>query len=189
MSEYGSSGTLSIDGNEFRIYSCHLKSSTGSDNEQQRLQSPDVQQRAAAAEALSRMGPDAAFAAVELVNACAEEETVREWAVAALEELGPPTPEVLERLVALASSSDSLVAYWAITLLGRAGSAARFSQDELAAVLTTSTVISLRERAVWSLGKVDATSEVAIRALKNAADSSEARLSRLAKVALKQTQA
>ncbi len=158
-------------------------------DEQQRLQSPDVQQRAAATEALSRMGPDAAFAAVELVNACADEEIVREGAVAALEELGPPTPEVLPRLVPLVSSSDSLVAYWAITLLGRAGSAARFSQDELASLLTTSTVISLRERAAWALSKVDATSEVAILALENAAASSELRLSRLAKVALKQTTA
>lgn len=158
-------------------------------DERQRLQSPDIQQRTAAAEALCQMGPDAAFAAVELVSACADDDTVRDAAVAALEELGPPTPEVLPSLVTLVSSSDPLVAYWAITLLGRAGVAAKFSQDELASVLTTSSVISLRERAAWSLSKIDASSESAIQALEYAAGSSEARLSRLAKAALKQAPA
>ena len=158
-------------------------------DETEQLQSPDVQQRAAAAEALSLMGPDAGAAAVELVNACADQEAVREWAVAALEELGPPAAESLERLTALVHADNPLVAYWAITLLGRSESAARSSQDDLAAVLTTSTTINVRERAAWALGKIDANSPTATAALKEAASSSEARLSRIAKAALEQTQA
>ena len=157
-------------------------------DEQKRLQSPDAKQRAAAAEALSLMGPDAAFAAVELVNACADEEAVRDCAVAALEELGPPPTESLERMTRSVSASDSLVAYWAITLLGRAGATASSSQDELIAVLAKSQELSVKERAAWALGKIAATSDAAKLALGQAASSSDARLARLAKASLEQTQ-
>ena len=155
-------------------------------DERQELQSPNIEQRIVAAEALSQMGPDAAFAAVELVNACADEETVRDWAVAALEELGPPPPESLEPLAALVSASDSLVAYWAITLLGRSGTTARFGEANLVAALTTSSEVSRRERAAWALGKIGADSAASMHALEQAAISSDARLSRLAKASLDQ---
>ena len=57
----------------------------------------------------------------DLVKACTDDESVQQWAVAALEELGPPPTESIGELTKLASSSDPLVAFWAITLLGRAG--------------------------------------------------------------------
>ena len=52
----------------------------------------DAATRTQAAEELSRLGPEAAPAAVALVRACGDEsEEVREYVVAALEEMGPPT--------------------------------------------------------------------------------------------------
>ncbi len=122
-------------------------------DEKQRLKSSDVREREAAAEALSQMGPDAAYAAVGLVGACADEESVQQWAVAALEELGPPPAESLGELTKLASSSDPLTAFWAITLLGRAGSIAKPSQDELAIILKDSKVESVRECAALGTWK------------------------------------
>ena len=153
-------------------------------NESQRLQSEDLQERTAAAEALSLMGPDAAFASVELVKACADEDAVKEWSVAALEELGPPPVESLEELATLASAKDSLVAYWAITLLGRSAEAAQSSQEQLANVLQASTEMSVRQRAAWALGEMRATSDGAITALEEAAKSSDPRLSRIAAASL-----
>ncbi len=54
------------------------------------LRSGDAAQQQAAAEELSRLGEDARPAAVALVEACGASEAVREAAVAALEEIGPP---------------------------------------------------------------------------------------------------
>lgn len=158
-------------------------------DERQRLQSPDVEQRVDAAETLCRMGPEAAFAAVELVNACADEETVRDWAVATLEELGPPPAESLDRLSALVSAEDALVGYWAITLLGRSGSTAKPCEGNLVSALTTPGEASRRERAAWALGKIGAGSVAATRALEQAAVSAEPRLSRLAKASLDEIKA
>ncbi len=157
-------------------------------DEHQKLKSTDVQEREAAAEALSRMGPDAAHAAIGLVHACADVELVQRWAVAALEELGPPPTDSIGELTKLASSSDSLAAFWAITLLGRAGNVAKSSQGELAIILTESKVTSVRERAAWALGKIHATSPEAIAALKTAENSTDSRLSRLARLALREPQ-
>lgn len=157
-------------------------------DERQKLQSPTVEDRASAAEALSLMGSEAAYAAVELVNACADEDSVRDWSIAALEELGPPPAESLQSLTKLASASEPLVGYWAITLLGRAGVSAHASEGDLVTVLKTSNELSVRERAAWALGKIGAESEPSILALEQAATSSQARLSRLAKAALEQTQ-
>ena len=153
-------------------------------DEQQKLRSPNVLQREAAAESLSQMGPDAALAAVELVNACSDEDSVRQWAVAALEGLGPPPTESIQDLTQLVSSCDSLTAYWAITLLGRAEEDATTCQDELSAALMDSSAPSVRERAAWALGKIQATSPAATAALENASNSDQPRLARLAKTAL-----
>lgn len=155
-------------------------------DEREKLQSDDMSQRISAAESLSLMGPDASFAAVELVAACADEEAVRDYAVAALEELGAPPEESLQRLAEFVSADHSLVAYWAITLLGRAGASARFSQDALVAALNTSSDSSLKERAAWALGSIGADSDSARQGLQQAASSSEARLSRIAQASLEQ---
>ena len=158
-------------------------------NELQRLQSQDIQEREAAAEALSLMGPDAAFAAVDLVKACADDESVSQWSVSALEELGPPPAESLSELTTLAAADHPLVAYWAITLLGRSGDAAHSSQEALAAILRSSADMSVRQRAAWALGEMNAASDAAIASLEEAAKSSDARLARLANASLAKSRA
>ena len=158
-------------------------------NEQQRLQSRDGQERAAAAEALSQMGPDAAFAAIELVKACADDEAVSQWAVSALEELGPPPVDSLGELTTLAAADHAVVAYWAITLLGRSGEAAHSSQQQLASILCSSSEMSVRQRAAWAVGEINAASDVAIGALEEAAKSPDARLARLANASLEKSRA
>ncbi|MCO8120108.1 HEAT repeat domain-containing protein [Stieleria sp. TO1_6] len=157
-------------------------------DEQQNLRSGDAGQRAEAAESLSQMGPDAGFAAVELVQACGDDEAVAQFAVAALEDMGPPPAETLASVAELMTSDQSEVAYWAITLVGRCGVAARDHQDALASLVTTSTEINVRQRAVWALGKIEARSDTALQALRLAAADSDARLSRLAGEALAVTQ-
>ena len=157
-------------------------------DERDGLRDPEVAQRVTAAENLSLMGPDASFAAVELVEACADDEAVREFAVAALEELGPPPTKSLGRLCELAANSDPLVAYWAITLLGRLGTQAQSSQDDLVSLLVGASDSSVRQRAAWAMGQIGADSEAAIGQLKRAAESSDARLARLAKASLDQIQ-
>lgn len=155
-------------------------------NERAELQSDEVERRVIAAEKLSRMGSDAAPAAVELVVACADDERVRDPAIAALEELGSPPLEALPRLAELVADNNTLVVHWAITLLGRAGTAAKFSEPNLVSVLTSSPVMECRSRAAWALEKIDADSDAAMRAMQQAADSSDPRLSRLAKSYLTQ---
>jgi HEAT repeat protein len=119
-----------------------------------RLQDSDQDVRANAAEALSLLGPEAALAAVELVAACADHEVVREYAVAALEGMGAPLEESIAGLMGLLSHQDSLVLYWAVTLLGRV----RESRDEIekavAIVARDSSDLAVRQRAVWALGNM-----------------------------------
>ncbi|KAA5541742.1 hypothetical protein FYK55_16070 [Roseiconus nitratireducens] len=145
----------------------------------------DVEQRVAAAEALSTMGESAGEAAVELVTACGDEEPrVREYAVVSLESLGVPPPETLDALTDRIKDDSPLVAYWAVTLLGRSGPAGKPRQNEIAAVLDSDADLSVRERAAWALEKVGADSDAAIDALQRAAQSPQPRLSRLAKAGL-----
>lgn len=150
-------------------------------NEAQLLKSEDVNERRQAAESLSMMGPDASPATVELVMACDDpDEQVQEYVVAALEELGPPLPDHLQRLAELLDSTNSLVCYWALTLLGRSEGEAKPYQDSIANVLTNGSSLAVQERAAWALGKMQADSSAATQALRNATESPEPRLSRLA---------
>lgn len=161
------------------------------DLERQRmdLKSPDLSTRATAAEHFSQAGEDAAFAAVELVQACGDDESVSQFAVAALEDMGPPSSDSKQKLSTLLNSPEAIVGYWAATLIGRLEDSAKDCQDALAAVLVSSEDIAVRERAAWALGKVGADSEPAIAALKEAAKSEAARLQRLATASLEQLNA
>ncbi|MDZ4783062.1 MAG: hypothetical protein SGJ19_22685 [Planctomycetia bacterium] len=152
------------------------------------LQGPDVAERAAAAESLCHAGQDAAPAILELVHACEDDEAVSEWAVAALEELGPPPAELLEPLTKLASVSKAPVAYWAVTLLGRLGPAAIGSEHVLAALLQDSRETAVQERAAWALGEIGAKTAATLTALNGAAQPQSPRLARMAKTALEQIQ-
>lgn len=144
----------------------------------------DVEVRARAAEQLCLAGPDSAVAAVELVKACGDEPTVQTWSVAALEDLGPPPIDAVDRLIDLLSSEDSLVVYWSATLLGRIGPQATSAQSALAHVLTSAPDKSAQQRAAWALEKIGVTADSAITSLKQAASSSDPRLARLATSAL-----
>jgi len=76
------------------------------------LVDPDPAKRCAAAERLAQLAPDARAAAVPLVRVCADDaEEVREWAAAALEELGPPRREDVDPLSGLLGDKSPDVGY------------------------------------------------------------------------------
>ncbi len=150
-----------------------------------RLTSPDVAERTEAAELLARAGAAAVAAALPLVTACGDEdEQVREWAVAALEDLGPPLAGSLAALSGLVSAANPLVAYWATTLLGRSGQDAASATTALATAVQSATDSAVRERAAWALGRIGPAAVAARGSLEQAAASGEQRLARLAAEAL-----
>lgn len=151
------------------------------------LRSPDEGVRASAAESLCRAGNESAGATLDLLAACGDAESVRIWAVAALEDLGPPELETVEPLSDLVLSPNSLIAFWATTLLGRLGSPAVTTQDVIASVLSNSKDAAVQERSAWALGKIGITSNGALAALNQARASSNPRLARLAETALSQS--
>jgi HEAT repeat protein len=149
------------------------------------LASTNAEQRAAAAEQLSQAGEEAAAVAVPLVTACGDaDERVREFAVAALEDLGPPLAVDIPTLIKLVDSPDPLAAYWAITLLGRSGKNAVEAVAVLVASVESSAEPSVRQRAAWALGKIGPAAGAARGTLKRAAGQGDERLARLANEAL-----
>lgn len=147
------------------------------------LSSGKAAEQAAAAEALARLGSEAQPAAAALVAALGSEDaSTRDWCVAALEDLGPPPADQITKLTKLAADKSLDTAYWAITLLGRAGGDAASAADALVHVLANSRELALRERAAWALGKMRAKS--ASTALREAAAGDNPRLARLAQQAL-----
>lgn len=152
-----------------------------------RLTAPEAAVRLAAAEALARAGDAAVAAAIPLVKACGDtDDQVREQAVAALEELGAPPATTVADLTTLAAATDPLVAYWAITLLGRSGQAAAVAVTVLAERLTSASAPEVAQRAAWALGKIGPAAATAAGALRTAAESGDPRLARLAGEALAQ---
>ena len=156
----------------------------------QQLHDKQVVVRARAAEQLSGQGEEARGASVDLVQACADEESVSTWAVAALEQLGPPPVEAIPQLVPLVASSHELVAYWAVTLLGRLESAAAAAGpalvSALALALEKSPHLAVRQRAAWALGQIGDRSAPTLAALEQATRASDPRLARLAAQAMEQ---
>ncbi|NDC53024.1 MAG: hypothetical protein EBZ74_01740 [Planctomycetia bacterium] len=150
-----------------------------------RLTAADAATRADAAERLCRAGREAVAAAVPLVKACGDaDEQVREWTVAALEDLGAPPPNTVADLVPLVSSDHALVAYWATTLLGRSGRDAAAATAALAGCLDAAPDRAVAERAAWALGRIGPAAGSARAALERAAAASDPRLARLAQEAL-----
>jgi HEAT repeat protein len=151
------------------------------------LDEDDPGERARAAEELCRLGDMARPAAVALVAACADPlESVREWAAAALEGLGPPDGADIEQLMVLTRHHAPSVAYWAVTLLGRSGPAADAAVGALSAALRDHAASAVRQRAAWALGKVGQSATNAIDELEAAAASDDPRLARLARQAIDQ---
>jgi HEAT repeat protein len=149
------------------------------------LASTDADARAAAAESLGQMATDAAPAAVSLVEACRDaDDRVREWAVAALEDLGPPPEDAVKPLTLLVGDKNPLAAYWAATLLGRCGEGAASAADALAKAVDSGVDAAVRERAAWALGQIGPAASAARGVLEKAAASADERLARLAQAAL-----
>jgi HEAT repeat protein len=149
------------------------------------LSSSNIAQRAFAAESLARLGRDSQPAAAALVATLrTADATTRDWATAALEELGPPPAAQILDLVKLATDPSLDVAYWAITLLGRAGAAAAPAMDTLTTLLRSSPENSLQERAAWALGKIGPVAKSAAAVLHEGTKSTNPRLARLAKQAI-----
>lgn len=152
---------------------------------QRRLSAANADERADAAERLCRAGEAASVAAADLVRACGDaDDRVREWAAAALEELGSPPTDATKSLTELAGSSDPLVAYWAVTLLGRSGASAASAATLLAGLVDGATDMAVRQRAAWALGKIGTGASAVRDALARAAGNSDPRLARLAAEAL-----
>jgi len=151
------------------------------------LTASDPAARSQAAEALSHLGAAAREAAVPLVRASGDEsEEVREWVIAALEQLGPPPLSDLDELHSLLDDGNADVGYWAATLIGRLGSAAAPAVSSLVSAASESHVMPVRERAIWALGKIGPPAAAALDCLKSAAESSQPRLARLAERAIRQ---
>ncbi len=148
------------------------------------LNSKEVGPRRAAAEGLSRH-TEASAAAVSLVRACGDpDEQVRQWATAALEEMGAPSAEDASALAELLEESSADTAYWAATLLGRLGEQAAGAVAELARTVENDNEIAVRQRAAWALGKIGRPAAGAADALRHAATANDPRLARLAKQSL-----
>jgi len=140
----------------------------------------DLCRKLAAARALSEMGEGAAEAGAELVQAVADEnEDVREWSVAALEEMGPPPYSALPSLTNLLKDASD-VAYWAATLLGRLEAEAAPAVGELSLALQADRPLAVRQRVAWALGEIGSGARDALPALQQAAEDSDPRLARLA---------
>jgi HEAT repeat protein len=151
------------------------------------LQSKDATSRAAAAEQLTHLEEGAQPAALQLVLATADaDESVRQWATAALESLGAPAAEDLPELAKLLADPRLDVAYWAATLLGRLGPAATPAVTALVDSLGTHGEVAVRERCALALGQIGPAAISALAALQNAAADPRPRLSRLAKQAIEQ---
>lgn len=144
--------------------------------------SGSADERAAAAEALAQLGNECAEACIPLVRACGTDELTREWASAALEEMGPPPESCIPDLLEFTSDQSASVVYWAVTLLGR-GKAAR-ACDLLAKLVDSDREDCVRERAVWAIRQIGCPSSVVQQALLKAGQSSNPRLARLAKETL-----
>lgn len=120
------------------------------------LKSPDARTRATAAEALCHLGNAARDAAVALLRATADDdESVLEWASAALEDLGPPPATAIAELGAIVVGDQAGPAYWAATLLGRLGAAAKSVTPELSQAVA-GPWLEVRKRAAWALEKIAA---------------------------------
>jgi HEAT repeat protein len=145
------------------------------------------EERLAAAEGLARLGTEASVAAIAIVQALEiKDDGLRDWLVAALEDLGAPAAADASALAGLVNSPSLDVAYWAATLLGRLESQAAPAVPQLTEALNKHAESTVRERAAWALGKIGPAAGGARSSLELAAKGGNARLARLAGEALSQ---
>ena len=141
--------------------------------------------RAAAAEKLAQAAEGAQAAAVPLAQACGDGcEEVTEWVTAALESLGPPRSADLPLLAALSAHENADVAFWSVTLIGRAGSDAAGQVPALIATLQKHAAQQVRRKAAWALGEVGSGNPQVSDALRTAVQAADKPLARAATAAL-----
>lgn len=121
------------------------------------LQEADLPSQVTAAEALAGLAEAAQPAIVALVQHCgSEDENLCNWCTAALEEIGAPTVEQIDELALLASSANTDVAFWAATLLGRAGPLALPAASVLSERSIDGSAPEVQKRAMWALERIQA---------------------------------
>lgn len=149
------------------------------------LSSDDVAERRRAAELLSQNADVAADVAVELVRGVGDaDRQVSEYCVATLEELGEPAPSHLEPLSELAAAGNADVAYWAITLMGRAGVTCAEHSMLLGDIVASDAEPQVRERAAWALARIGPAAVVAVPQLESCKDAEPSSLARAVAKAL-----
>lgn len=121
------------------------------------LQTGELAGKISAAETLASMAEDAQPAIVALVQHCGtDDEELRDWCTSALESVGPPTAEQIDELALLAGSANTNVAFWAATLLGRAGTMALPAAPALAERSNDPSTPEVQKRAAWALERIQA---------------------------------
>jgi HEAT repeat protein len=121
----------------------------------EQLAAQDATVRQQAAEKLATLEDAAAPAALALITCLQDtDETVREFANAALESLGPPEQQTVDQLEHLLSSPHADTAYWAATLLGRLENGAMSAVESLKTAAAEHPSPEVRKRATWALGKI-----------------------------------
>lgn len=126
-----------------------------------------------------------AAAAVPLVRASGDaDESVREWAVAALEQLGIPDAADAAALTELLTAEQRDVRYWSATLLGRLGRRAASAVTALTDSTARDADPAVRQRAAWALGEIGPPAAAAKHVLTQAAADDDTRLARLARQSL-----
>jgi hypothetical protein len=119
------------------------------------LQESDMPKKIVAAETLASLAEEGQAAIVALVQHCgSENEDLQNWCTAALEEIGAPTVAQIDELTLLASSANSDVAFWAATLLGRAGPLASSATTTLQERSDDNSAPAVQRRAIWALQQI-----------------------------------
>lgn len=126
------------------------------------LASDQIEQRRRAAELLSQNADVAIDVAVALVRAAGDDDRqVAEYCVATLEEMGEPSASQLEELSQLATAANEESAYWAATLMGRAGVQACEFAVLLGDIVASDAAPQVRERAAWAIARIGPSAKAA----------------------------
>jgi len=151
------------------------------------LNQTDATRQAAAAQSLATLAEEAKPALIALIGACSSQnEAVLNWCTAALEDVGPPELHQIEDLTLLAQSASSDVAYWAVTLLGRAHEQAATAVPVLIERLTDRSAPQVQRRAAWALGKIGREANSAVTALRTVAESADGPIASQSQQAIEQ---
>lgn len=133
------------------------------------LNGSDLLGQRRAAEKLAQQAGDAQRALVALVRGSgSSDEEVAAWCGSALEDGGAPAADQIGELTRLAADGDATVAYWAITLLGRARSGAEAAAATLVKRLDEGPP-EVQLRAAWALAHIGARGPEVLAALQRTA--------------------